>query len=136
MTQSEYSALAKDYLVAHHPDFAATIQYKDDGSFDCSVKSRKGHLSIWVTTYDKEITIGFEDINGQCDWHTHMSLLNAYEPEEEFASMTKLLKTIQSDTEPVLFSSKNGYTLTDDIEEDIKSKDEDEIMIVYKWSEL
>jgi hypothetical protein len=136
MTQSEYSALAKDYLITHHPDFARTIQYKDDSSFDCSIKSRKGHLSLWIATYDAEITIGFEDINGKCDWHTHMSLFNAYEPEQEFSAMTKLLQAILSDEEPILFSSKNGYTLTDDIEEDLKNKDTDEVLTVIKWSEL
>ena len=95
MTQSEYSALAKDYILIHHPDFAGTIQYKDDGSFDCSIKSGKGHLSLWIATYDKEITIGFEDANGKCDWHTHMSLLNAYEPEEEFEAIVSVPKLRQ-----------------------------------------
>lgn len=136
MTQSEYSALAKDYIITHHPDFAGTIQHKDDGSFDFSIKSRKGHLSIWIATHDTEITIGFEDANGKCDWHTHMSLFNAYEPEEEFSAMTKLLLEILSDEEPIVFSSKNGYTLTDNVEEDLKNKDTDEVLTVYKWSEL
>jgi hypothetical protein len=136
MAQSEYSALAKDYILTHHPDFAGTIEYKDDGSFDCSIKSRKGHLFIWIATYGTEITIGFEDANGKCDWHTHMSLFNAYEPEEEFEAMTKLLRSIISDSEPILFSSRNGYTLTDDLGEDLKNKDIDEVLTVYKWSEL
>lgn len=136
MTQSEYSALAKDYLFTHHPEFAETIRYKDDGSFDCSVKSRKGHLCLWIATYDTEITIGFEDANGKCDWHTHMSLFNAYEPEEEFSAMTKLLQAILSDEEPIVFSSKNGYTLTDNVDEDLNNKDTDEVLTVNKWSEL
>ena len=136
MTQPEYSALAKDNLLTHHPDCAGTIQYKDDSSFDCSIKSRKGHLSLWIATYDAEITIGFEDVNGKCDWHTHMRLFNAYEPDEEFSAMTKLLQAILSDEEPILFSSKNGYTLTNDIEEDLKNKDTDEVLTVNKWSEL
>jgi hypothetical protein len=136
MTQTEFSALVKDYILTHHPDFAGTIQYKDDHSFDCSIKSGKGHLSIWIGTYDTEITIGFEDVNGKCDWHTHMGLFNAYEPEEEFAAMTKLLQAILSDEEPILFSSKNGYTLTDDVEEDFKNKGTDEVLTLYKWGEL
>lgn len=136
MTQSEYSALAKNYLLTYHPDLAATIQYKDDSSFDCSIKSGKGCISLWIATNDIEITIGFEDVNGKCDWHTHMSLYDAYEPEQEFLAMTKLLQSILSDEEPILFSSKTGYTLTNDIEEDLKNKDMDEVLTVNKWSEL
>ena len=136
MTQSEYSALVKDYLLTYHPDFAGTIQYKDDNSFTCSIKSRKGHLSIWISTCDNEITVGFDDINGKCDWHTHMSLFNAYEPEEELLAMTKLLNAILTDEEPIVFSSKYGYTLTDDAEDDIDKKYHDEIITVNKWSEL
>lgn len=136
MKQSEFSALANDYILTHHPEFSETILYKDDGSFDCSITSVKGHLSIWIATYDAEITVGFEDANGKCDWHTHMSLFNANEPEEEFAAMTKLLRTILSDEEPIVFSSKNGYTLSDDVEEDLKNIDADEVMDLRKWSEL
>jgi hypothetical protein len=136
MTQSKFSALASDYILAYHPDFGATFQYKDDGSFDCSIKSKKRHLTIWIATYDNEITIGFEDVNAKCDWHTHMRLFDAHGYEEEFLAMTKLLKAILSDEEPILFSSKNGYTLTDNIEEDFASKDRDEVLTVYKWSEL
>ena len=136
MTQSEYSAFAKDYILSNHPSFAGTINYKEDDSFDCSIQSENQHLSLWIATYDMEITVGFEDINRKCDWHTHMSLFNAYEPDEEFAAMTKLLQSILSDQEPIVFSSKNGYTLSDDVEEDLKNKDTDEIMTVYKWSEL
>lgn len=94
MTQSDYSALAKDYILTHHPSFAGTINYKEDGLFDCSIQSDKKHLFLWIATYDTEITIGFEDANGKCDWHTHMSLFNAYEPEEEFTAMTELLQKI------------------------------------------
>ena len=59
-----------------------------------------------------------------------------YEPEEEFAAMTKLLQAILSDDEPILFSSKHGYTLTDNVEEDLENKDTDEVLTVSKWSEL
>ena len=136
MTQSEYSSLAKDYIISNHPLFAETLQFRDDDSFHCSIKSENRHLSIWIATYDSEITVGFEDAHGNCDWHTHMSLYGAYEPDEEFASLSKLLQTILSGAEPIIFSSKNGYTLTNDVEEDLKNKDSDEVMIVYRWSEL
>jgi hypothetical protein len=136
MTQSEYSAIAKQYILKNHPGFEGTINYEDDDSFECSIQSKKKQLSIWISTYDTEITIGFDEPNGKCDWHTHMSLYNAYEPWEEFEAMTELLQLILTDKKPILFSSKSGYTLPDEIEEDLKSKDTDEIMIVYKWSDL
>ena len=65
-----------------------------------------------------------------------MSLFNAYEPWEEFEAMTELLQLILTDKKPIIFSSKNGYSLTDDVEEDLKNKDTDEIMTIYKWSDL
>ena len=136
MMQSEYSAIAKEYILTNHPGFAGTINYKEDGSFNCCIQSEKKQLTIWIGTYDTEITIGFDDPNGKCDWHTHMSLFNAYEPWEEFEAMTELLQLILTDKKPIIFSSKNGYSLTDDVEEDLKNKDTDEIMTIYKWSDL
>jgi hypothetical protein len=65
-----------------------------------------------------------------------MSLFNAYEPKEEFAVMTELLQLILTDKKPIVFSSRNGYTLTDDIERDLQSKDTDEALMVFNWSEL
>ena len=38
-----------------------------------------------------------------------MCLFNAYEPEEEFSAMTKLLQAILSDDQPILFGSTDGY---------------------------
>jgi hypothetical protein len=65
-----------------------------------------------------------------------MSLFDAYEPEEEFSAMTKLLQAIISGEQPILFSSKNGYTLTNDLEEDLENIDTDEILTANKWFEL
>ena len=73
MTQEEYSSLAREFIESHHPAFLLTVRFKEDSSFDCSIKSKRGLLELWIATYDKEITIGFEDQTGECTWHTHMS---------------------------------------------------------------
>jgi len=136
MKQSEFSNLAKEHIVKHYPLFIGNLNFKQDGSFDCSIKSKTGRLSVWIATYDCEITIGFEDAEGKCDWHTHMSLFGANEPKVEPNAMSQLLDSILSDKEPIVFSSKSGFTLTDNINEDINQKEDDETITVYKWTEL
>jgi hypothetical protein len=93
-------------------------------------------LSIWIATYNREITVGFDNSENTCDWHTHMSLFGANELNEELIAMSQLLDSILSDKEPIIFSSKTGFTLTNDLESEIRDKDEDEIIIIYKWNEL
>lgn len=136
MTQLEYSALAKDYISVYHPQFSKTISFKEDNSFDCSVQSNKKHLSLWIATYNSEITIGLDNSNGECDWHTHMSLFNADNFEDELRKMSGLIDSILSDQEPIIFSSKYGYSLTYDIKESFENKDADEILVVQRWSEV
>lgn len=136
MTQIEFSTLAKTFLAERYPTFLQTIVYKEDDSFDCSLKSTTGRLSIWIATYDSEITVGFDNSENKCDWHTHMSLFGANEPNEELIAMSQLLDSILSDKEPIIFSSKTGFTLTHDLEAEIRDRDEDEILTIYKWTEL
>lgn len=136
MNQSEFSVFAEKYIRNNLPLFGKTIHYKEDDSFDCSIQSNRKLLSLWISTYDSEITIGFEDVNGRSDWHTHMSLFNAYEPEEELFTMKNLIEAILLDTEPIIFSSKHGYTLTNNVEEDLADKGLDEIKTVFLWSQL
>src|SRR5689334_10495501 len=135
MTQIEFSTLTKTFLAERYPIFLQTIAYKDDDSFDCSLKSITGKLSIWIATYNREITVGFDNSENICDWHTHMSLFGANELNEELIAMSQLLDSILSGKEPIIFSSKTGFTLTNDLESEIRDKDEDEIIIIYKWNE-
>ena len=135
MTQIEFSTLAKTFLAERYPAFLQTIVYKKDNSFDCTLKSLTGRLSIWIATYDSEITVGFDNSENICDWHTHMSLFGANEPMEELIAMSELLDSILSGKEPIVFSSKTGFTLTHDLETEIREKDEDETITIYKWNQ-
>ena len=137
MEQSEFSKLAETYIQEHYSEVVSNINYQDDGSFDCLITSNKKLLSIWIATYDIEITVGFESADGENgDWHTHMSLWNANNPEEELIAMSQLIDSITSDSDSIVFSTKRGYYLPDYVDEEMRKKDENEIITIYMWSDL
>ncbi len=51
MEQREFSKLILKFLEGNYPQFAQTIKFQDDGSFDCDLKSESGIFSIWIATY-------------------------------------------------------------------------------------
>ncbi len=136
MTQAEFSAIAKKYIIEEYPALLNNIIYKEDDSFDCEITSNKDLLIIWVTTSDTEITLGFKDPENKSTWHTHMSLFGAKEPIEELNAMSQLLNAILSNNEPVIFSSKNGFYLSDEPDEEIRQKESSEEIIIFKWNQL
>jgi hypothetical protein len=87
----EFSKLAEEYIRRRYSTNVGNTSYKDDGSFDCVISSTKGLVSIWIATYDAEITVGLESADGNSDWHTHMSLWGANSPDEELAAMSRLV---------------------------------------------
>ena len=136
MTQSEFSILSKKFIAENYPAFLNTIVYHENDSFDCSLKSRNGKLYIWIATYDCEITVGFDNAEKQCVWHTHMSLVGANNTSEELIALSELLDSIFSGEQQIVFSSKMGISLTNSIESEIGDKDEDETILLYNWNEL
>ena len=137
MDQAEFSKLAENYIRRHYSNIVSKINYHEDGSFDCMIHSANRSLSIWIATYDTEITVGFEDADENSgDWHTHMSLWGAHNPEEELNAMSQLIDSIISDSEPIVFSSKLGYYLTDDLDAEKHAASKDEKVDIRRWSEL
>ena len=63
MDQTLFSKITLQYLTENYSDFVENIDFKEDQSFDCSIKSVKGSRFLWIATYDLEITIGFENHN-------------------------------------------------------------------------
>ena len=94
-------------------------------------ESERGLLELWIATYDKEITVGFDDHTGECDWHTHMSQFGANEPHEEFVAMSQLLTSILTDQEAIVLSSKSGYSLTDDVDWEVQKPDKNQTLQSY-----
>ena len=46
------------------------ICWHEDDSVD--ILLRKQRILLWITTHDIEITLGFDNSEGKCEWHTHM----------------------------------------------------------------
>ena len=136
MLQAEFSSLVKKYIQENYPAFLENFSLKEDGSLDCSIKSKSGKLSIWISTYGREITIGFQDDENKTDWHTHMSLFGANEPHEELEAMTELLGSIFSDQLPIVLSSESGFSLSSNPYGELENLSEQEIITIFKWSEL
>lgn len=58
MNQALYSEIALKYLKQNHPEFLKSVDFKEDQSFDCCIKSVRGNRFLWIATYDLEITVG------------------------------------------------------------------------------
>jgi hypothetical protein len=102
---------------------------------DIEYKSNKKRLTLWLTTQDEEITIGFTGLETLNDWHTHMSLFGASTPEEEINEAVKLIHNIISDKTPIIYSSVLGYFLGN-INETKEFQEPGEIIESTYWNKL
>jgi hypothetical protein len=135
MNQTTFSEIVREYLIKNYPGFVQTISYETDGSFVCSLKNPKGIFSVWIATYDIEITVGLEDCEtGNSDCHTHMSFYGD-EPNEQTEAMSKCLEDIFSDRLIFYQSSLSGFSWTDDIQETQSKKRKNELLEFYKWND-
>ncbi len=126
-TQKEYSDYILKGLLKCFPKFNEYIRYETDVLI-IEYPSPNQDVIFWISTQDNEITIGL-DQNKQCIWHTHMSQFGAYEPESELTEGIKLIKRIFEGKEWIVFDSKEGVYVTDEIGEINNSE--------YKiWQEL
>ncbi len=126
MTQEQFTSYILQGLINTFPQFANCITQKPEDVIDIDYNSNKGNLTLWITTQDKEITIGFED-NMNTDWHTHMSCFGANMPQEQLEAAIDFIRNILNDTETILFSEELGHHLDDSTEDTVRT---------YKWSEL
>jgi hypothetical protein len=107
MNQKDFSKLIIEFLQLNFPEFTKTIKYQNDDSFDCYLKSESGIFSIWIATYNSEITIGIEDPKGETSIHSHISC----DQVEDFSSCTEELRSyienIKTD-KLILYQDKEG----------------------------
>ena len=95
MDQIQFSEIVKDYLSKDFPEFVTTIKFDDDGSFDCFLKNSSHLFSIWIATYNSEITIGIEDPNGNTNIHTHICIYNEDDFENGLKELAKIINDIK-----------------------------------------
>ena len=135
MQQKEFTNYVIKKIIDRFPEFKNFCTIKPNDVIDIDFKSKKGYLTLWLTTEDKEITIGFTG-DDDCDWHTHMSLFGANTPDEELQEAIVLIDNIINGREEIVHSTEFGYFITDDIEDVNKSRQPNEIIKTLFWRDL
>lgn len=99
MNQKLFSNYVFKYLVEHHPLLLKNLKYKTDKSFECSLMSPTGKFSVWVATFDSEITVGLDDPEQTSGAHTHMSFYGQDVAEQTAAMSEYLYYVFQKQTD-------------------------------------
>lgn len=133
MNQALYSNTALKYITKNHPDFLKTINFKDDQSFDCSIKSSNGNRFLWIATYNSELTIGFENAEGECDWHFHIDTSGDKCQTEELEKMSIALEEIINNQHVFILNGDQYIPIDNDEYERLNNK---ENTVFFKWSEI
>lgn len=131
MNQALYSDITLKYLTQNHPDFLESIDFKEDHSFDCFIKSISGNRLLWIATYDLELTIGFEDYKKECDWHFHIGASGGNNQNEELKEMTKILNEILNNEQVFVF--ENDKYIPFDINEETVANGNEKFFV---WNEI
>ncbi|PKG43624.1 hypothetical protein [Psychroflexus sp. MES1-P1E] len=120
--QDHFSELIKELLMERLPVFCPTIEYKDDGSFDCDLRNPSNEFSIWIATYNSEITLGIEAPDGSTDIHTHISCYEEEDLEDAFNDMIHMINEIRVG-KTILYQTENStYQWTKNIELPVKNE--------------
>ena len=130
--QKSFSSIVESYLKANFPDFLKTLKYEEDNSFECSLESPTGKFSIWIATYNSEITIGLNDPDNTSGCHTHYGR----DDDDLTDALTKLSQTINdvfSNRLVFYHSTLQGFTWSDDIIRTITEKRKDESIEFFTW---
>ena len=107
LNQKTFSILIQKFLQEEFPEFLPSVNYLPDNSFDCSLKSLSESFSIWIATYNSEITIGIEDPNGNSDIHTHISFHEMEDLEDSLNTLSKMIREIIGN-EIIVYQNQDG----------------------------
>lgn len=133
MNQEQFSNYVYQYLLESHPLFLEKLEHKPDKSFECSLMSRTQMFSVWIATFDSELTIGMDDPEHKSGTHTHMRF-HGTEPDEQAKAMTEYLQDIFNDKLIFIHSSLSGYSWTSDLVETLVEKEENEAITFFSWT--
>lgn len=136
MEQKEFTEYVISKIVAEFPQLKDFCTVKPNDIVDIDYKSKKGNVTFWLTTQDKEITIGFSGLT-ECDWHTHMSLFGANLPSEEIEVAIEFMKNLFSDKLNIIYSNFRGFFRIDNENETkVDEQEKGEIFETFKWTNL
>jgi hypothetical protein len=128
MEQKLFSKLIFDFLQQSYPAFLP-VKYFEDGSFDCNVKSPTGQFSMWIATYESEITYGFESPDGKTDIHSHIHCYEIKDLPESLASLRNWIHSVSNNLTLIYFTDSQVW---DWIDHDTLIKMEAERRTTYK----
>ena len=133
MNQIELSETVKIFLLEKYPEFSKTLKYNQDGSFDCDLRSPSNEFSIWLGTFNAEISIGLEDPDGKTEIHTHISCDTEEDIPTALEDLSKMIDDITNGKTILYYSNQDGYDWTSDINEILNQKKTLEAVRVYSW---
>ncbi len=135
MKQKQFTDYVIPKIIDRFPELKNCVVLKSDEIINIDYKSPLGKLTLWLTTQDNEITIGFAD-DTKFGWHTHMNMFGAVNPDEEIDEAIELISNILTDQYKIIHSTVLGYFIGGDTDGENKYKQEDEITESFYWSEL
>jgi hypothetical protein len=134
LNQKDFTELIKKGVLHQFPKFLDFLKIHND-IMTIEYPSPLGLVTLWITTQGLEVTIGFDDIAGQCTWHTHMSLFGANEPNEELKTSIVLIEDIFSGKEILVYDSDIVVFLTQNPDEEMKINKSDIVLSFKTWNE-
>jgi len=134
MEQIQFSEFVKSYLTQYYPQFINSVKYQPDGSFDCSIENKTKAFSLWIATYNIEITVGLEDPAKTSGCHTHFTPYDERDLPEVLHELGELLEEIFSNKRMFYYSNIHGYSWTNDAVETVVDKKPSESVQFFTWN--
>ncbi len=131
--QSQVTSTTKHHLRLHHPELLRDQFDRPDGSFECQLQSPSKHFSIWIASYNCEITVGLQSPDGDSGCHTHFTPYRETDLPGVLASMSELMKDIMNDEVLFYHSSVHGYSWTSDRDALLEEKQPHETIMFFSW---
>ncbi len=136
MNQKEFTDYIIPKIIDRFPQFKDFCTDKSNDIIDINYESTNRKLIFWLTTQDREITLGFTHDN-KSDWHIHFTQYTEDVPDEQLESIIEFIKNLLYDEKIIVHSNISGYWVAEDkIDEIIKENEENEIIEFFIWSEL
>lgn len=131
--QNHFSALIKSFLEIHFSEFIPTLKFQSDGSFDCDLRNPTNLFSIWIATYNSEITLGIEDPNGKSDIHTHISCYEESEISETLSELSIMINNIKNDKTVLYYKDESGFQWTNNKTSILNNNVHSKNIRFYSW---
>ena len=135
MNQKEFSNQILNGLIEKFRFFENELNWKNKEIVEIRHFNPSENICLWIDTFDAEITIGLTDKEEKFDWHFHIDNETASGIKEKIEFAIRLIDKIIKNKEKIVFSSEEGFYLTDDFELELKFKKDQEVLEYKYWNE-